>query len=75
MIKDPSKYFYVCDGGILKSQAELKAALKKMPEEVYQYHAQRGDWSNWVFGVLGKKALAEKLKKAGTKKDAEKLLK
>ncbi len=61
MIKDPSKYFYVCDGGVLKSLNDLKAAMRAMPDSVYSEHAGRDDFAKWVDGVLGNKALARKL--------------
>lgn len=70
MIKDESKYFYVCDGSVLRSMAEFKVALKKMPKEVYDYHAERGDWSSWVSGVLKKAAVAKKLSSAKTRASA-----
>jgi hypothetical protein len=62
MAIDASKYFYVCDGSVLKSLAELKAALKTMPDDVYNYHAGRNDWANWIEFVFGKKQLADKAK-------------
>jgi len=61
---DQSKYFYVCDGSVLKSLGELKAALPKMSDDVYNYHAGRGDWANWIEFVFGKKSLADKAKGA-----------
>jgi len=54
------KYFYVCDGSVLKSLGELKAALKTMPDGVYNYHANRDDWAKWIEGVFGKKDLAKR---------------
>ena len=64
MAIDASKYFYVCDGSVLKSLAELRSALKKMPDDVYSYHASRNDWANWIEFVFGKKDLADKAKGA-----------
>ena len=61
MIKDESKFFYTCDGTVLRSLAEFKTDLKKMPTKTYNYHKERGDWSNWVAGVLRKKILAKNL--------------
>jgi len=65
-LQDSSKYFYACDGSVLKSLAELKAALKTMPDDVYNYHAGREDWANWIEFVFGKKDLAIRAK--GTSK-------
>jgi len=59
-ITDPNKYFYVCDGTVLKSLGDLKKALKTMPDDVYNYHAGRDDWANWITGVFEKKDLAKK---------------
>lgn len=67
-ISDPNKYFYVCDGSVLKSLGELKKALKTMPDDVYNYHAGRNDWASWIDGVLGKKDLAKKATGADRKK-------
>ncbi|MBN2518028.1 MAG: hypothetical protein JXB14_04230 [Candidatus Altiarchaeota archaeon] len=61
MIKDSSKYFYICDGKVLKSLGDLKKALASMPDDVYNYHASRDDFAKWVAGVLNKKALAKKI--------------
>jgi len=57
---DPNKYFYVCDGSVLKGLGDLKAALKTMPDDVYNYHASRDDWAKWIEGVYGKKDLAKR---------------
>ena len=68
MVKDSSKYFYVCDGSVLSGLGDLKKAIKTMPEDVYNYHAQRDDWSKWVLGVVKNKDLASKLSGADMKK-------
>jgi hypothetical protein len=73
MAIEPSKYFYVCDGSVLKSLKGLKAALKTMPDDVYNYHAGRDDWAKWIEGVFGDADLAQQAKGAD-KKGLAKLL-
>lgn len=68
MVKDPSRYFYVCDGRVLKSLKDLKEALKDMPDDIYNYHASRDDFAKWVEGVLRKKTLAKKISGVDKKK-------
>jgi hypothetical protein len=68
VIEDPNKYFYVCDGSVVKSMSELKKALKSMSDDVYNYHASRDDWAKWIEGVFGDKSLAKKASGAGKDK-------
>jgi hypothetical protein len=65
---NPEKYFYVCDGTVLKSLKDLKKAVKEMPDGVYAYHLERDDFSKWVGGVIKNAALAKKLSGADKKK-------
>ena len=74
MIKNPAKYFYVCDGQVFKGLSDFAKALPNMSDEVYYSHADRGDWSNWVTSIIKNKALAKKLSGADKAK-ATKLLK
>lgn len=67
-ITDPSKYFYVCDGTVLKSLGDLRKALKTMSDGVYNDHASRDDWAKWVAEVVGDTALAKRLSGADRKK-------
>lgn len=73
MIKDPSKHFYCCDGSVFKSLADFRKALKTMPDDVYAYHMERGDFSRWVGEVVKDKALAKKLS-GKSKKGAQRVL-
>ncbi|MBN2517431.1 MAG: hypothetical protein JXB14_01150 [Candidatus Altiarchaeota archaeon] len=74
MIKDSSKYFYACDGQVFRSLVEFATALPGMSDDAYNFHAERGDWSNWLTSVVKKKDLAKKLNGADKAK-AVKLLK
>jgi hypothetical protein len=65
---NPEKYFYVCDGTVLKSLKDLKKAVKEMPDGVYAYHLERDDFSKWVGGVIKNAALAKKLSGAERQK-------
>jgi hypothetical protein len=70
MAIEPSKYFYVCDGSVLKNLKELKAALRTMPDDVYKTHAGKDDWAKWIEGVFGRVDLAQKARGA----DKDKLM-
>lgn len=61
VIRNPDKFFYACDGRILKSLKEFAEALPQMTEEAYNFHASNSDWSRWVGVVLRKKKLARQL--------------
>ena len=65
--------FIVSDGSVIKNVAELIEALEKMHEDTYKFHAneQKNDFGNWVKDVFGQHELAENLKTAESKGDAQ----
>ena len=69
----PHNQFFVSDGSIIKNVAELVEALEKMHEDTYKSHAneQKNDFGNWVKDVFGQHELAENLKSAASKADAQ----
>ncbi|MCF7910303.1 DUF5752 family protein [Candidatus Pacearchaeota archaeon] len=71
VIKDPSSYFYVCDGTILKNLEDLFHLLKRIdnPSLEHHFNSEKNDFSNWTRDVLKEKALANKLDKAKTREE------
>lgn len=64
--------FWVNNGPVLRSAADLYYAMKEMTDEQYEYHTKRdgNDFANWVRHVLDDAALAGKLARAKTRKNA-----
>lgn len=69
-------YFYVSDGGIIKTVKELGEELSLMPDDVYAHHvnSEKNDFSSWLENEFGLKDLAAKIK-ALKQKDAAKVIK
>lgn len=61
---NPSNYFYLCNGAILRNLDELFNALQNIDDNVYKYHAnnEKNDFSNWIKEVIGDSELADNLK-------------
>ncbi len=66
---DAEKSFYVSDGSVYSTLAQLAKGLKKMHPDTYAYHAneQKNDFHNWVKDVFGEQKLAQKLLSAKDK--------
>ena len=47
---DPSKFFWLSDGRVLKNLAELADALESGDISVWNYHvtADKNDFANWI---------------------------
>ena len=60
----PEKYFYVCDGTIIKNINELPDALRNMSPDAFIYHVneQKNDFFNWVKDVFELSHLARNIK-------------
>jgi len=63
------KYFYVADGTVIKSLAELPYALQSMSPETFASHVndEKNDFYNWVKDVFNHSTLARKIKKVKRK--------
>ena len=61
---NPSHYFYLCNGVILKNLDGLLNALQNIDDEVYKYHAnnEKNDFCNWIKDIVGDTELAFNLK-------------
>ncbi|MBW2977179.1 hypothetical protein KY347_07090 [Candidatus Woesearchaeota archaeon] len=68
--------FFVADGTKISSLTQLLDALEAMHEDTYRFHANenRNDFSNWVKDIFEDEQLAESLKTAGTKTEAQLLI-
>jgi hypothetical protein len=69
-ITNPAKKFYVQNGIALSSLKELADNLetKGISKDQFDFHAQRGDFSNWITEVIEEPKLANALKKIKTAK-------
>lgn len=65
------KKFFCMDGTYLSSIEELSSYLKKVKAEVYKNHvnAEKNDFANWIYDVIGDVELANDLRKAKNRKD------
>jgi hypothetical protein len=73
-IKDASKSFVTKSGLHLHSLKDLYGQLSVMTEEEYRHHVteQKNDFAAWVEHSHDDKFLAQKLRQAKTKEDAQK---
>lgn len=73
---DPGKYFFLHEGGELKSLEELYIELQTMEPRVFEHHvnAERNDFANWIRDVMGDRYLAHKLSTVTSKDEIMKLL-
>ena len=72
----PEKRFFLHDGKILGSLAELRDELRVMDDALFYYHATpaRNDFADWICGVFGDERLAERVLHANNKYDVARLL-
>lgn len=61
---NPSNYFYLCNGAILKNLDDMLNTLQNIDDEVYKYHAnnEKNDFCNWIKDVVSDAELAFNLK-------------
>ncbi len=73
---DAEKSFYVSDGSVYSTLAQLAKGLRKMHPDTYEYHAneQKNDFHNWVKDVFGEQKLAQKLLAAKDKLQSAKVV-
>ncbi len=67
----PDKCFWVSNGWIIRSLKELPLALRKMNNDTFVYHVNKGknDFANWVADVVGDKKLAASIRTTYNKAD------
>jgi len=73
-LRDGRLFFRVHDGQEIKSLDELRTVLHSMPDDLYRYHAERGDWAKWIREVYGLDELAKKAEAAKKKEALAELL-
>ncbi len=68
----PHFSFWVNNGPIIKSLAELYRELKAMNDDTFRYHANndKNDFSNWIKDCLGDNTLADALRKTKNRSKA-----
>jgi hypothetical protein len=68
------KYFYVCDGTVIKSLHELPDALRNMNPETFSCHVneQKNDFYNWIKDVFEHSSLARNVKNVKRKENMAK---
>ena len=66
-------HFHVADGMKLENLMQLMEYLEKMNIETYKFHANesKNDFSSWIKDVFEEPELAENLKTASTKENAQ----
>jgi len=72
----PDKSFFVSDGSVYASLAELAKGLKRMHPDTYAYHAneQKNDFANWARDVFGDQKLAKQALGAKDQKQLAKIV-
>jgi hypothetical protein len=70
------KSFFVCDGSVYASLAELAKGLKRMHPDAYKYHAnaEKNDFHNWIKDVFGDQKLAKQALSAKDNKQLAKIV-
>lgn len=73
---DPSKYFYLQNGDVLRDLKDLKYSFDNISEETFRFHVNeaKNDFANWVLYVFEEKELAEKLANCMTKQQFKSVL-
>ena len=72
IVANPEQAFWVSDGSVLHSLADLAAALPVMSDAIYTQHVNRdkNDFAAWIELVLGEPELAATVRRARTRKTA-----
>ena len=72
ILKDvpPDKYFWLCNGKILKNLKELEEELGRMSFDTFHYHVNpyKNDFANWINDVIGDTTLANEIRKLKTRR-------
>ncbi len=69
--------FYMCDGQVLMSRADLEVAANSMTKQVFDHHVGPGwnDFESWVANCLHDYSLARRLKNVKSVKELRSALK
>ena len=71
MITNPKKYFWLENGTVVRNLFELSDVLRVMDDLMFKKHVSehKNDFAKWVSDVFKNEHLAEKMRRAKTKKD------
>ena len=63
------KFFYACDGSVIRHLGELPAALRGMSSETFDFHVneERNDFHSWVLDIFNHSGLARNIKNSKSK--------
>lgn len=69
--------FWCTNGEVFATLEQFEVALKKMDQTTFKAHAnaEKNDFSNWIYDIVGDTTLANELRRCKVKKDAEKKVK
>lgn len=72
----PEYSFWVNNGPVVCSVAELRDAIEGMSDDQYSYHTTRNgnDFAAWIRDCMGNVALAERVARAGNRTEAVRVL-
>lgn len=72
----PEQYFFSTDGKVIRSIEELPRALAGMQNGAFHFHVNesKNDFAEWIKYVFKKKRLANKIRKANSKKQVVDIL-
>lgn len=73
---DPTHFFFLADGTIIKNIKELIFMLDDLPEWVFKHHVndQKNDFASWIRNVLGDQNLAEKISGVKSSEEMKKII-
>jgi len=64
------KYFWLCNGKILKNLKELEKELGRMDFDIFHYHVNpyKNDFSRWINDVIQDRLLANEVRNLKTRR-------
>jgi hypothetical protein len=73
----PHHYFHLRNGQSLKNLAELYPAIRSMSDDEFKHHVNpaKNDFANWIYHILEKQELANRLFRKTTKQETLELIK
>jgi len=76
VIRKAERYFYVCNGDVLKDLDELLNAVENMDDQSLAHHfnSEKNDFAEWVRKVLRERDLANKLKYSKTREEMAEII-
>lgn len=71
------KVFWLSEGGSIKNLVELGKELKKMDEEIFNFHvnSKKNDFAVWIYDVIGDRKLSKDVRDIKDKNEMSKKVK